>query len=158
MRVGLGYDVHALVDGRPLVIGGVTIEHPKGLRGHSDADVLTHAVIDALLGAAALGSIGEHFPDSDERYRGASSLGLLSAAVEKVAAAGFRVVNIDSVIVAQSPRLQPHLREMAAALAGAAGVDPGAVSVKAKSPESLGSAGRGEGIGAQAVVLIEETR
>ncbi len=155
MRIGLGYDLHALVEGRALVLGGVEISHGQGLKGHSDADALTHAVIDALLGAAALGTIGEHFPDSDQRYSGVSSLDLLAAAADLVAAAGYRVVSVDSVITAQAPRLQPHLREMAARLAGRLGVEADAVGVKATSPEGVGALGRAEGIAAQAVVLID---
>jgi len=140
------------------VLGGVTIEHPRGLEGHSDADVLTHAVIDALLGAAALGTIGEHFPDTDERYAGVSSLELLAMAAGLVEEAGYRVVNVDSVVVAQEPRLQPHLAEMAALLADHLGLEQQAVGVKATSPEGVGALGRADGIAAQAVVLLEETR
>ncbi|MEP7106245.1 MAG: 2-C-methyl-D-erythritol 2,4-cyclodiphosphate synthase [Chloroflexota bacterium] len=158
MRVGLGYDLHRLVPGRQLVIGGVEIPHPRGLDGHSDADVLTHAVIDALLGAAALGTIGEHFPDTDERYAGVSSLELLAMAAGLVEEAGYRVVNVDSVVMAQEPRLQPHLAAMAILLADRLGVERQAVAVKATSPESVGALGRAEGIAAQAVALLEETR
>jgi len=153
--VGIGYDLHALVAGRPLVLGGVEVPHPRGLRGHSDADVLTHAVIDALLGAAALGTIGEHFPDTDPRYAGVSSLALLDETVRLVGAAGYQVVNVDSVITAQEPRLQPHLGTMARTLAGRLGVNPDCVAVKATSPEALGAMGRAEGIAAQAVALLE---
>lgn len=155
MRVGIGYDVHPLVDGRRLVIGGVSIPFEKGLDGHSDADVLTHAIIDALLGACALGTIGEHFPAGDERYRGISSLELLKMTAVAVAGAGRTVVNIDSVVVAERPRLQPFLRAMAGTLASVLGIDAGLVGVKATSPEGLGSLGRVEGIAAQAVVLVE---
>ena len=155
MRVGIGYDVHPLESGRLLVIGGVTIPFDRGLAGHSDADVLTHAVIDALLGACALGTIGEHFPPGDERFRGISSLELLAKTVALVAEAGYGVVNVDSVVVAEQPRLQPHLPGMAANLARVLGVDWGSVGVKATSPEGLGSLGRVEGISAQAVVLVE---
>jgi 2-C-methyl-D-erythritol 2,4-cyclodiphosphate synthase len=155
MRVGLGQDAHVLEDHRPLVLGGVAIEHERGLRGHSDADVLTHAVIDALLGAAALGTIGEHFPDSDERYRGVSSLTLLEATAGMLAAAGWRVVNVDSVITAQAPRLKEHLAPMARAIAARLGVEEGAVSVKATSPEGVGALGRGESIAASAVALVD---
>ncbi len=158
MRVGLGYDLHPLEAGRPLVLGGVPIPYERGLAGHSDADVLTHAVVDAVLGAAALGTIGEHFPDSDERYRGVSSLELLSAAAQLLHEAGYRVVNVDSVVVAAEPRLQPRLREMAARIAERLEVEEGAVSVKASSPEGLGALGRGEGIAAQAIVLVESAR
>ena len=154
MRVGIGYDVHPLVEGRNLVLGGVRIAHLKGLDGHSDADVLTHAVIDAVLGAAGLGDIGGMFPAGDERHRDASSLAMLAAALESLRRAGYRVVNVDCTVIAQEPRLQPHLAAMRSTLASALGVD--AVNVKGKSPEKLGAAGRGEGIAAQAVALVEE--
>ena len=137
------------------MLGGVEVPHDRGLGGHSDADVLTHAVIDALLGGAGLGDIGRQFPDTDERYRGAASLALLVRAAELVQAAGYRVVNVDSVVVAQAPRLQPHLEEMAARLAQVLSLPPGAVQVKASSPEGLGSLGAGMGIAAQAVALLE---
>ena len=155
MRVGLGYDLHGLVAGRPLVLGGVTVEHSHGLAGHSDADVLVHAVIDALLGAGSLGTIGERFPDTDERYAGISSLELLAMTAALVREAGYRVVNVDTVVVADRPRLQPHLRDMAARIAERLGVEPGQVAVKATSPEGIGALGRGEGIAAQAVALVE---
>jgi 2-C-methyl-D-erythritol 2,4-cyclodiphosphate synthase len=155
MRVGTGYDVHPLVKGRALVIGGVHIEHATGLDGHSDADVLTHAVIDALLGAAGLGDIGAHFPPSDARYKGASSVDLLREASRVVRNGGYHVINIDSTVIAQEPRLQPHLEEMAHNLARALGLELAAVSVKATSPEGLGPLGSGEGIAAQAVALID---
>jgi len=155
VRVGIGYDLHGLVDGRPLVLGGVEVAYPRGLRGHSDADVLTHAVIDALLGAAALGTIGEHFPDSDPRFRGVSSLVLLDETMRLVREAGYRVVNVDSVVTAQEPRLQPLLGTMARTLAGRLGVAAACVGVKATSPEGLGATGRREGIAAQAVALLE---
>ena len=157
MRVGIGYDVHPLRPGRDLVIGGVHIEHPLGLDGHSDADVLTHAVIDSLLGAAALGDIGQHFPASDPGYEGASSQDLLAMVVRTVRQAGYRVVNVDSTIVAEEPRLQPHVDAIRKQLAKTLGVDSGAVSVKATSPEGLGALGREEGIAAHAVALIEAT-
>jgi len=156
LRVGAGYDVHPLKAGRELVIGGVKIEHPVGLDGHSDADVLSHAVIDALLGAAALGDIGEHFPAGDPRFEGASSLDLLSVAADLVLAAGYRIVNIDSTVIAQEPRLQTYLKAMKHNLAVRVKVDLGQVSVKATSPEGLGALGQGAGIAAQAVALIEE--
>jgi 2-C-methyl-D-erythritol 2,4-cyclodiphosphate synthase len=155
IRVGIGQDVHALAAGRSLVLGGVVIDHPRGLKGHSDADVLTHAVVDALLGAAALGTIGEHFPDTDPRYAGVSSLVLLEAAARMVESAGWRVVNVDSVISAQAPRLRDHLPEMARLLAERMGVETGTVSVKATSPEEVGALGRAEAIAAQAVALLE---
>jgi len=158
MRVGHGFDAHRLVEGRRFVLGGVDVPGSAGPLGHSDADVLTHAVIDALLGAAALGTIGEHFPDSDQRYQGISSLELLAAAARLVKDAGFRVVNVDSVVVAQEPRLQSHLAEMARLLGERLGVDRAAVCVKATSPERVGALGRGEGIAAQAVALLEQAR
>jgi 2-C-methyl-D-erythritol 2,4-cyclodiphosphate synthase len=142
--------------GRKLIIGGVTIEHPTGLDGHSDADVLTHAVIDALFGASGLGDIGTFFPSDDPRYEGASSLDLLSTASDAVRTAGFHVVNIDCTVIAQEPRLQSLLGEMRSNLAKRLGIDPGAVSVKATSPEGLGALGRKAGIAAQAVALIDE--
>ena len=158
MRVGLGYDLHALVEGRPLVLGGVEVPHERGLDGHSDADVLCHAVIDALLGAAALGTIGEHFPDTDPQYQGVSSLELLAVTASMVEEAGYEVVNVDSVIVAQAPRLQPHLAAMARNLADRLGLDQQAVGVKATSPEHLGALGRAEGIAAQAVALLDSIK
>ncbi len=158
MRVGTGYDVHPLRAGRDLILGGVRIEHDLGLDGNSDADVLTHAVIDAVLGAAALGDIGQHFPADDPKYRDASSLDLLSSAVDAVAAAGFRIVNVDSTVIAQEPRLQPHVRDMQKNLAARMRLDHGAVSVKATSPEGLGALGHNAGIAAQAVALLDESR
>jgi 2-C-methyl-D-erythritol 2,4-cyclodiphosphate synthase len=157
VRVGIGYDLHPLREGRRLVIGGVHIDHPTGLEGHSDADVLTHAVIDAILGAAGLGDIGAHFPPDDSRYKDASSIDLLAEAARVVANAGYRVVNIDSTVVAQAPRLQRHLAEMSGNIARCLGLERGAVSVKATSPEGLGALGSGAGIAAQAVALIEES-
>ena len=145
--------MHRLVPGRALVLGGVSIPFEQGLEGHSDADVLTHAVIDALLGAAGLGNIGEHFPNSDERYRDVSSLELLRSAKQLLGM--FAVVNIDSVVIAEAPRLQPHLEGMEQNLARVLENDPEAVSVKATSPEGVGGLGRREGIAAQAVALIE---
>jgi len=156
LRIGTGYDLHPLRDGRKLVIGGVHIEHPKGLEGHSDADVLTHAVIDSILGAAGLGDIGAHFPPDDARYKGVSSLSLLAEASRVVSNAGYRVVNVDSTVIAQAPRLQHHLAEMARNIAHALGLEQDAVSVKATSPEGIGSLGAGEGIAAQAVALVDK--
>jgi 2-C-methyl-D-erythritol 2,4-cyclodiphosphate synthase len=156
LRIGAGYDIHPLKAGRKLIIGGVRIPHGLGLDGHSDADVLTHAVIDALLGAAALGNIGDHFPVDDPRYKDASSLDLLATASAALTKAGYRVVNIDSTVVAEEPRLQPHLSEMEANIAKRVGVDRGAVSVKATSPEGLGALGNRAGIAAQAVALIDK--
>ena len=154
MRVGIGFDVHPLVPGRPLVLGGVRIEHPTGLDGHSDADVLTHAVIDAILGAAGLGDIGTHFPAGDARYKDASSLDMLSTAVAAVQVAGHRVVNVDCTVIAQAPRLAEHLGAMKANLESRAG--GAAVNVKGKSPEGIGALGQAAGIAAQAVATIEE--
>jgi 2-C-methyl-D-erythritol 2,4-cyclodiphosphate synthase len=153
MRVGQGFDVHALVPGRRLVIGGVVIPHDKGLEGHSDADVLLHAICDAPLGAAALGDIGRHFPDTDARYAGADSRGLLREVGKKIK--DFRILNIDATIVAQAPRMAPHIPQMIRNIASDLGIEPGAVNVKATTTEGLGFTGRGEGIAAQAVVLIE---
>jgi 2-C-methyl-D-erythritol 2,4-cyclodiphosphate synthase len=155
MRVGLGFDLHPLVSGRPLVLGGVKIPAERGLGGHSDADVLTHAVCEAALGALALGDLGRHFPDTDPRYAGASSLVLLRAVVGLVTTKGGHVVNVDATVICQSPRLAPYLIEMAGLLASTLGLDPGRVSVKAKSPEHLGLLGREEGIAAMAVVGVE---
>lgn len=156
-RVGQGYDVHALVPGRRLVIGGVEIPHTHGLLGHSDADVLLHAITDALLGAAALGDIGRHFPDTDERFHGADSLVLLREAVARVRAAGFEICNVDSTVIAQAPRLAPHVPAMVARIAQAIGIDPARVNVKGKTNERLGFEGRREGIVAQAVVLLQRS-
>ena len=155
MRIGQGYDVHALVAGRKLVIGGVVIPHAKGLAGHSDADVLLHAICDALLGAAALGDIGSHYPDSDPQYSEVDSRELLRATAKKVAAAGFRIVNVDATIVAQAPRMAPHVARMTGNIAADLGLKPAAVSVKATTTENLGYIGREEGIAAQAIALIE---
>jgi 2-C-methyl-D-erythritol 2,4-cyclodiphosphate synthase len=154
MRIGQGFDAHALTAGRKLVIGGVTIPHDRGLQGHSDADVLLHAICDALIGAAALGDIGRHFPDSDPRYAGIDSRKLLRATAALLAAGGWRVVNLDATIIAQEPRMAPHIPAMIANIAADLGVAPGDVSVKAKTTEKLGFTGRGEGIAAEAVALI----
>ena len=156
MRVGTGYDVHPLREGRKLIIGGVHIPHALGLDGHSDADALTHAVVDALFGAAGLGDIGKYFPSDDPKYEGASSLDMLSKAAEAVRAAGYRIINVDSTVMGQEPRLQPHLMKMRGNLARSMAIDQGQVSVKATSPEGLGALGHREGIAAQAVALIEE--
>lgn len=156
-RVGFGFDLHPLAAGRPLVLGGVTVEFERGLAGHSDADVLSHAVGEALLGALALGDLGRHFPDTDPRYRGISSLTLLRSVVELVAARGGRLLNVDATVLAQAPRLAPLLPEMAKRLADALGLAVDRVSVKAKSPEGLGLVGRQEGIAAMAVVSVEVT-
>ena len=154
MRVGIGYDVHPLVAGRPLVLGGVRIEHPTGLDGHSDADVLTHAVIDALLGAAGLGDIGTHFPADDPEFKDFSSLRMLERSVALLADAGYRIVNADCIVIAQEPRLHQHLAAMSENLARRLGTID--VNVKGKSPEGLGALGQAAGIAAQAVVTIEE--
>jgi len=153
-RIGQGFDVHALVAGRRLVLGGVEIPFERGLEGHSDADVLIHAVIDALLGAAALGDIGRHFPDSDERYRGADSRALLREVGAKLAQARLRVCNVDATVIAQAPRLAPHIEAMVANLAADLGLSRGQVNVKATTTEMLGFTGRGEGIAAMAVALV----
>ena len=156
MRIGTGYDVHRLVEGRKLILGGVEIPYEKGLLGHSDADVLAHAVMDAVLGAAALGDIGKHFPDTDEAYKGASSIELMERVCEILSEEGYRVVNVDSTVIAQRPKLAAYLEEMRQNMADALGVDPDRVSVKATTEEGLGFTGAGEGIAAQAVCLIEE--
>lgn len=155
IRIGQGCDIHALVPGRKLIIGGVDIPHSAGLLGHSDADVLLHAITDALLGAAALGDIGRHFPDSDERYRGADSRTLLRAAVALLAQAGWRVGNVDATIIAQQPKMASHIPQMVANIAADLQVDAGCVNVKAKTAEHLGFVGRGEGIASEVVALIE---
>ncbi|MEW5710477.1 MAG: 2-C-methyl-D-erythritol 2,4-cyclodiphosphate synthase [Pseudomonadota bacterium] len=154
MRIGHGFDVHPLVAGRPLIIGGVTIPFERGLDGHSDADVLLHAVADALLGAAGLGDIGRLYPDSDPAYRGADSRALLRDVARRLAAAGFRVVNVDATIIAQAPRMAPHMAQMVANIAHDLGIPADWVNVKAKTTEGLGFTGRGEGIAAEAVALI----
>jgi 2-C-methyl-D-erythritol 2,4-cyclodiphosphate synthase len=155
VRVGHGYDVHALVRERKLVVGGVEIAFEKGLAGHSDADVLLHAITDALLGAAGLGDIGRHFPDTDPAYRGADSRELLRQAVARVRAAGYSVSNVDATIIAQAPRMAPHIPAMVANIAADLGVGTDRVNVKAKTTERLGFTGRGEGIAAEAVALLD---
>jgi 2-C-methyl-D-erythritol 2,4-cyclodiphosphate synthase len=156
LRVGLGYDVHRLGGGRPLILGGVRIEHDAGLEGHSDADALAHAIVDALLGASALGDIGEHFPDTDERWRGADSIALLAETVDLLARHGFQVVNVDTVVVAEAPRLRPHIPAMRERLADVLGIPFERVGVKAKTDEGLGPVGRREAIAARAVALVRE--
>ena len=153
-RIGEGWDVHALVPGRPLVIGGVTIPHPVGLLGHSDADVLLHALTDAVLGAAGLGDIGSHFPDTDAAFYGADSARLLAEAVRRVREAGWQVGNVDCTVIAQAPRLAPHREAMRSAIALAIGIDVERVNVKAKTAEKLGPVGQGQSIEARAVALI----
>ncbi len=155
MRIGHGYDVHRLVEDRKLIIGGVQIPYEKGLLGHSDADVLLHAVCDALLGAAALGDIGKHFPDTDERFRGINSGLLLKHTVGLIKAQGFNIVNIDCTVIAQKPKLAPYIEQMRANIASAAGINIGGVNVKATTEEGLGFTGTGEGISAHAVCLLE---
>ena len=155
MRIGEGFDVHALVTGRALIIGGVAIAFEKGLDGHSDADVLLHALCDALLGAAALGDIGRHFPDTDSRYLGADSRVLLREVAKLLQDNGFHVVNLDATIIAQAPKMAPHIPAMIANIAADLGMDQGRVNVKAKTTERLGFTGRGEGIAAQAIALVE---
>lgn len=154
MRIGQGYDVHRLTEGRKLVLGGVGIPFEQGLLGHSDADVLTHAVMDALLGAAGMGDIGQHFPDSDPAYAGADSLRLLTQVVKLLTEAGWRVENVDSTVIAQRPKLAPHIPQMKKNLALAMGVLPEQVNVKATTEEKLGFTGSGEGMAAQAVALL----
>lgn len=155
MRVGQGCDIHALVAGRKLIIGGVEIPHELGLFGHSDADVLLHAIIDALLGAAGMGDIGRLFPDTDERYRGADSRELLRIVRDRLVQAGWRIINVDSTINAQRPKMAPHIPRMAATIAQDLGIAPERVNVKAKTAEKLGFVGREEGISTDAIVLIE---
>jgi 2-C-methyl-D-erythritol 2,4-cyclodiphosphate synthase len=156
MRVGTGYDVHRLVQGRPLVLGGVTIPHEKGLLGHSDADVLVHAACDALLGAAGMGDLGEHFPDSDDAYKGIYSIELLKRCRQLIHEEGFVVVNLDGVIMAQAPKLNPYRKDMEKTMAEALGVPTDRINIKATTTEGLGFAGRQEGIAAQCVVLIDD--
>lgn len=154
MRIGQGYDVHRLVEGRRLIIGGVDIPYEKGLLGHSDADVLLHAVMDALLGAAALGDIGQHFPDSDERYKGISSIELLKEVGKILRENGYMIENIDSTVIAQRPKLLPYRLQMAENIAAALGIEKEQVSVKATTEEGLGFTGTGEGISAQTIALL----
>jgi 2-C-methyl-D-erythritol 2,4-cyclodiphosphate synthase len=154
MRIGQGFDVHALVAGRKLIVGGVEIPYERGLDGHSDADVLLHAICDALLGAAALGDIGAHFPDTDPRYKGADSRRLLREVAQLLRQHGWRIVNVDSTIIAEAPRMAPHIAAMRTHVAADLEIAPTAVNVKAKTGEGLGFIGRGEGIAALAVVLI----
>ncbi|QHE85729.1 2-C-methyl-D-erythritol 2,4-cyclodiphosphate synthase [Hydrogenophaga sp. BPS33] len=156
-RIGEGWDVHALVPGRPLIIGGVTIPHNQGLLGHSDADVLLHAITDALLGAAALGDIGRHFPDTDARFKGANSSVLLAEAARRVRAAGFEIGNVDSTVVAQAPKLAPHIGAMCEGIARTLGLALNQVNVKAKTAEKIGPVGQGLSIEARAAVLLVAT-
>lgn len=154
LRIGEGWDTHALVPGRPLILGGVTIPHSHGLLGHSDADALCHAITDALFGAAALGDIGRHFPDTDARFKGADSIALLTEAARRVRAAGWEIANVDSTVVAQAPKLAPHIPGMVERLAQALGLAAAQVNVKAKTAEKMGPVGRGESIEARAVCLL----
>lgn len=156
MRIGQGFDIHALVPDRKLVIGGVEVPYERGLAGHSDADVLLHAICDALLGAAGLGDIGAHFPDTDPRFHGIDSRKLLRHVAELVSSQALRVVNIDSTIIAQAPKMAPHIPRMRENIAADLGMDVGSVNVKAKTAERLGALGRGEGVAAQAVALLTE--
>ncbi len=156
LRMGHGYDVHRLVEGRPLVLGGVTVPYEKGLLGHSDADVLTHAVMDALLGAAALGDIGHHFPDSDEAYLGADSLKLAACVAGLLAQNGYRIVNVDATLIAQRPKIAPYIEQMQANLAASLGVETEQINIKATTEEHLGFTGEGLGMAAHAVCLIEK--
>lgn len=155
MRIGQGFDVHALVAGRPLIIGGVRIAYEKGLAGHSDADVLLHAICDALLGAAGLGDIGRHFPDTDPAYKGADSRVLLRAVTRLLESNGYQVLNLDSTIIAQAPKMAPHIPGMVTNIAADLGISAERVNVKAKTTERLGFTGRGEGIASEAIALIE---
>ena len=156
MRIGHGYDVHKLVEGRDLILGGVKIDYEKGLLGHSDADVLLHAVSDALLGAAGLGDIGKHFPDTDPQYKGADSLELLRVVARRVGEAGYRVSNIDVTMIAQRPKLKDHIPQMVLNIAGAVGIEANRVNVKATTEEKLGFTGEGLGMSCHAVCLLEE--
>lgn len=154
MRIGMGYDVHKLVEGRPLIIGGVTIPYEKGLLGHSDADVLVHAIMDALLGAAGLGDIGKHFPDTDPRYKGADSIELLKNVRELLNEQLYIIENIDATIIAQNPKMAPHISEMVKNIAGALEIETHRVNVKATTEEGMGFTGLGEGISSQAICLL----
>ncbi|MBE6987860.1 MAG: 2-C-methyl-D-erythritol 2,4-cyclodiphosphate synthase [Ruminococcaceae bacterium] len=157
MRIGNGYDVHKLVEGRDLILGGVKVPYEKGLLGHSDADVLAHAVIDAIIGALGIGDIGTHFPDTDEKYKGADSLVLLKRTGEMAREMGYRIVNIDSIVVAQKPKLLPYIKQMRENMANVLGMDPADVNVKAKTEEKLGFTGNLEGMKSYAVCIIEKT-
>lgn len=157
LRVGQGYDVHRLVSGRPLILGGIKIDHSLGLDGHSDADVLLHAITDAIFGAAAMGDIGRHFPDADQQYKGADSRVLLKKCVKLVGEKGWEIVNVDSTIIAQKPKLAPHMPAIVASVAQCLGIEESRVNVKAKTNEKLGFEGKEEGIVAQAVVLLKRS-
>jgi 2-C-methyl-D-erythritol 2,4-cyclodiphosphate synthase len=155
MRVGFGFDVHKFQKGRDLVLGGVKIDHPKGLAGHSDADVLVHAIMDAMLGAAGLGDIGKHFPDTDPKYKGISSIELLKQVDHLVRAKGFRIYNFDATLVAETPKIAPHIETMKDIISSAIAISPEKINIKGTTTEGLGFTGRGEGIAAAAVVLLE---
>ncbi|MBT8332149.1 MAG: 2-C-methyl-D-erythritol 2,4-cyclodiphosphate synthase [Deltaproteobacteria bacterium] len=155
MRIGIGYDIHRLVKGRPLIIGGLPITYDKGLLGHSDADVLTHAICDALLGAAGLGDIGTHFPDSDPQYKDISSLRLLTETCRLLTEKGFRIVNLDATLIAEAPRLTPHHPEMQTRLADAMNINAANINIKATTTEGLGVIGKGEGIAAMCIAMID---
>lgn len=155
-RVGIGYDVHQLVEGRPLILGGVHIPHTHGLLGHSDADVLTHSIMDAMLGALALGSIGDFFPDTDPKYKDADSIQLCEHVVQRIRDEGYELVNVDSVIVAQAPKLSPHVPAMQQRLSDCLGIEANRIGIKATTSETLGFEGRREGISTQAVVMLRE--
>ena len=154
IRIGQGWDIHALVTGRPLILGGITIPHSHGLLGHSDADALLHAITDALLGAAGMGDIGQHFPDNDQQYQGADSRTLLGRVHQTIAAAGWEIGNLDATIIAQAPKLAPHLPRMIESIAEVLKLDPSAINLKAKTAEGFGAVGRAEAIEVQAVVLL----
>jgi len=154
IRIGQGWDIHALVTGRPLILGGITIPHSHGLLGHSDADALLHAITDALLGAAGMGDIGQHFPDNDPQYQGADSRTLLGRVHQAIAAAGWEIGNLDATIIAQAPKLAPHLPRMIESIAEVLKLDPSAINLKAKTAEGFGAVGRAEAIEVQAVVLL----
>ncbi len=156
-RIGIGYDSHRLIEGRPLILGGEIVPHSAGLKGHSDGDALCHAITDAILGAAALGDIGRHFPDTDPQYKDANSLLLLGRAVGLVRDAGYAIENVDAVVLAERPKLAPHAARIRARLAGTLGVEVGAVSVKGKTNEGMGEVGRAEGIAVHAVALLRRT-
>ena len=156
MRIGMGYDVHRIVEDRKLILGGVEIPYEKGLLGHSDADCLTHAVMDALLGAAAMGDIGKHFPDTDEKYKGADSIELLRVVKSMLEEKGYKVGNVDATIIAQRPKMAPHIPEMIRIISEALEIDSGRVNIKATTEEGLGFTGEGLGISCQAVALLEE--
>ncbi len=158
MRVGIGYDVHKLVEGKKLIIGGVEIPYEKGLLGHSDADVMLHAIKDAMLGAVALGDIGKHFPDTDERYKGASSIKLLIEVNKKLSDKGYKVNNLDAVIIAEKPKMAPHIEDMRSKISHALNIDIDCINVKATTTEGLGFPGRGEGIAAQAIVSVDKIK